>query len=334
MFYFFMRRFIGLLIVLWAMTAVMFIIVRSIPGDPVAGMSGFGTPRYVIENTREQLGLNLPLYEQYFNYLDDLLHGNLGLSIETRNPVAQEMGAKFAASAELVLVSMFFSVTIGVFLGVVSAARWGRPSDSVIRFISLLGAAAPLFWIALIFQLVLFRQLHWLPVDGRLDFAITPPPRATGLLLIDSLLAGNLPAFGSAIRHLLLPALALALNSVGLLVRQTRASMLQVLNDDYIRTARSKGLAERIVIGRHGIRNAAIPIVTEVGTQFGAILGATFLVEIVFSWPGLGLYAVRAILNLDYPVIMGVALLFTFIYVVANFLVDLSYPFLDPRISR
>lgn len=334
MMYFLVRRFFGLVIVLWAMTAVMFIIVRSIPGDPVAGMVGFGTPRYVIENTREQLGLDLPMHQQYINYLDDLLHGNLGLSIETRNPVAQEMGSKFAASAELVILSMFFSVSFGVVLGILAASGWGRLRDSVIRFLSLLGAAAPLFWIALIFQLVFFRQLRWLPVDGRLDFSIIPPLKVTGFLLIDSLLAGNPQAFGSAFRHLILPALALALNSLGLLVRQTRASMLQTLGDDYVRTARSKGLSERVVIGRHSLKNAAIPIVTEIGIQFGVILGSTFLVEIVFSWPGLGLYAVRAILNLDYPVIMGVALLFTFIYVVANFLVDLSYPLLDPRITR
>lgn len=330
---YFLRRLVGLVITLWAMTAVMFVIIRMIPGDPVAGMMGFGTPRYVIDATREQLGLDRPLHEQYFSYLDDLAHGRLGVSIETRNQVSEEMAERFKASAELVLASMALSVPGGILLGVIAAARWGRTSDGLIRFISLLGASAPLFWVALVFQLVFFRQLRWLPVDGRISFSIIPPPEVTGFLIVDSLLAQNWPALIDSLKHILLPALALSLNSLGLIVRQTRASMLQVLNEDYIRTARSKGLQELIVLGVHGLKNASIPIVTEVGLQFGIILGATFLVEIVFSWPGLGMYAVRAIINLDYPVIMGVALLFTFIYVVANFLVDLSYPFLDPRIE-
>lgn len=328
-----LRRLISLVIVLWAMTVVMFVIIRMIPGDPVAGMIGFGTPRYVIDATREQLGLNRPLHEQYFSYLNDLAHGRMGISIETRNQVSEEMAGRFKASAELVLFSMVLSVPGGILLGIVAAARWGRLSDGLIRFLSLLGASAPLFWVALIFQLVFFRRLEWLPVDGRISFSVIPPPEVTGLLLIDSVLDRNAEAFWSSLEHVILPALALSLNSLGLIVRQTRASMLQVLNEDYIRTARAKGLREYLVLGRHALRSAAIPIVTEVGLQFGIILGATFLVEIVFSWPGLGMYAVRAILNLDYPVIMGVALLFTFIYVVANFLVDLSYPFLDPRIE-
>lgn len=331
---FFLRRILGLFVVLWAMTAVLFIIIRSIPGDPVAGMMGFGTPRYVIESTREQLGLDRPLIEQYFGYVSDLVRGEFGLSIETRGPVGRELANRFTATAELVIVSMVFSVLVGVTLGIIAAAQWGRWGDSVIRLVSLLGAAVPLFWIALIFQLVFFRQLRILPVDGRLDFSIIPPTRVTGFMTLDSLLAGDLEAFVDAARHLILPSLALALNSVGLMVRQTRASMLQIIGQDFIRTARAKGLTEAKIMRRHAVRNAAIPIVTEIGLQFGTILSATFLVEVVFSWPGLGLYAVRSILNLDYPVIMGVAVLFTFVYVVVNFLVDLSYPLLDPRITQ
>lgn len=316
------------------MTVVMFVVIRSIPGDPVAGMIGFGTPRFVIEATREQLGLDKPLYQQYTSFLNDLAHGSLGYSIETRNPVATEMRDRFLVSAELVLVSMLLGIPTGVILGIAAAANWREPTDGIIRFVSLLGASAPLFWVALIFQLVFFRQLGWFPVDGRIDFAISLPPEVTGLLLVDSLLAGHFEAFKSAAQHIFLPALALSLNSLGLLVRHTRASLLQVLNEDYVRTARSKGLSEYAVMLRHVLKNGAVPIVTELGLQFGIILGSTFLVEIVFSWPGLGIYAVRGILNLDYPVVMGVALLFTFIYVVANFLVDLSYPLLDPRMKE
>ncbi|HBY94159.1 MAG: ABC transporter permease [Ardenticatenaceae bacterium] len=330
---FLLKRLAGFVIVVWSMTFVMFGVIHAIPGDPVAGLAGFGTPRYVIDAMREQLGLDRPLYVQYLKYVTNLLRGDFGISIETRNPVLAEMGKNFAASAELVLVALLIAVPLGVALGIAAAAHWGRPTDGLIRFVSLLGAAAPLFWVALVFQIIFFRQLKWFPVDGRIDFSITPPTQITGLYLVDSLLTRNGAAFWSSLRHIVLPAVALALNSLGLLVRQTRASLLQVITADYIRTARAKGLPERIVLYRHALKNAAIPITTEIGLQFGIILGATFLVEIVFSWPGLGLYAVRAILNLDYPAVLGVAQLFTFVYVVANFLVDASYPLFDPRIT-
>jgi len=244
------------------------------------------------------------------------------------------MGRYFTASAELVLFSMLLTVPLGVALGVLSAARWRKPSDGAIRFLSLLGAAAPLFWMALVFQLVFFRYLGWLPVDGRIGIAVPPPRHITGFFVVDSLLTLDFAAMRSSLLHLLLPGLVLALNSIGVLVRQTRASLLQVLSEDFIRTGRAKGLREWVVLFRHAMKNAAIPVITEVGMQFGNVLGATFLVEIVFSWPGLGLYAVRAIVNLDYPAVMGVAQLFTLIYVVTNFLVDVSYPLIDPRISR
>jgi ABC-type dipeptide/oligopeptide/nickel transport system permease component len=327
-------RFVGLLVVLWAMTVVMFTLTRAIPGDPVAGLAGYGTPTYVIEAMREQMGLNRPLHEQYFKYLTDLLRGDMGISFESRNPVVDDLRRGFAASAELVLVAMLMAIPLGIILGVIAAARWGRAADSVIRFVSLLGASAPLFWVALVFQLVFYRQLDLLPVDARITLTVSAPKTVTGFFLIDSLVGGNWEAFCSSLRHILLPAIALALNTLGLLVRQTRASLLQMLTEDYVRTARAKGLAERVVLFHHALKNAALPVITEVGLQFGIILGSTFLVEIVFSWPGLGLYAVRAIVNLDYPAVMGVALLFTVIYVVANFLVDLSYPLFDPRVSR
>jgi peptide/nickel transport system permease protein len=329
-----LNRLAGLVVVLWAMSVVMFVVIRVIPGNPIAGLVGFGTPRYVIEHIKQQMGLDRPLYIQYIDYLRGLVHGDLGISFESRLPVVSEMGRYFTASAELVLVSMVLTVPIGILLGIVSAARWGKASDGAIRFLSLVGAAAPLFWMALVFQLVFFRYLGWLPVDGRIGVNVPPPRSITGLFLADSLLTLNWEAFRSSLLHILLPATVLALNSIGVLVRQTRASLLQVLSEDFIRTGRAKGLREWVVLFRHAMKNAAIPVVTEIGMQFGNVLGATFLVEIVFSWPGLGLYAVRAIVNLDYPAVMGVAQLFTLIYVLTNFVVDISYPLIDPRISR
>jgi peptide/nickel transport system permease protein len=331
---FILWRVVGLIVTLWAASLIMFVVVRVIPGDPVAGLIGFGTPRFVIEDIREQMGLNLPLHEQYVRYLADLARGNLGISFESRLPVGVELRQRFAASAELVLFSLLLTVPLGVALGVASAARWGSNADGWVRFLSLIGAAAPLFWVALVFQLLFFRTLGWLPADGRIDLVVGAPRQITGFFLADSLLTRNWDALASTLRHILLPGVALALNSLGLLVRQTRASVLQVMREDFIRTARAKGLQERLVLFVHALRASGIPIVTEVGLQFGIVLGATFLVEIVFSWPGLGMYAVRAIVNLDYPAVLGVAQLFTLVYIVANFLVDLSYPLLDPRITR
>jgi peptide/nickel transport system permease protein len=329
-----LKRLAGLIVVLWAMSAVMFVVIRVIPGNPIAGLVGFGTPRYVIEHIKQQMGLDRPLYIQYLDYLRGLLHGDLGISFESRLPVVSEMGRYFTASAELVLVSMILTVPLGVLLGIAAAARWRTAGDGAIRLLSLVGAAAPLFWMALVFQVIFFRYLGWLPVDGRISVNVPPPRSITGFYLFDSLLTLDWAAFRSSLLHILLPATVLALNSIGVLVRQTRASLLQVLSEDFIRTGRAKGLREWVVLFRHAMKNAAIPVVTEIGMQFGNVLGATFLVEIVFSWPGLGLYAVRAIVNLDYPAVMGVAQLFTLIYVLTNFLVDVSYPLIDPRITR
>jgi peptide/nickel transport system permease protein len=326
------RRLAYFVLVLGAMTVVMFVISHLIPGDPAAAMAGFGAPKYVIESIRHQLGLDRPLHEQYLVYMRDLVHGNLGVSIARRTPINQDLKRYFPASAELVLAAMAISVPVGILLGIVAAACWRRWPDVALRTVSLLGASLPMFWVALVFQLVFFRSLRLFPAGGRIGDNVVAPRTVTGFLIVDSILAGNLPALRSALHHIAMPALTLALNSVGLLLRQTRASMLMVLGNDYVRTARAKGLRERTVIWRHAFRNAAIPVATEVGLQFGILLGATFLVETVYYWPGLGLYAVRAIPDLDFPAIMGVTLVYTIVYLVMNFVVDLVYPLLNPTI--
>lgn len=328
------RRLAYFVVVLAAMTVVMFVISHVIPGDPAAAMAGFGAPKYVIDSVRHQLGLDRPLYEQYFVYMRDLLQGDLGVSISRRTRINDDIARYLPASAELVLAAMVMSVPLGVLCGIISAASWRRWPDITLRTLSLLGACVPMFWLGLMFQLIFYRALPFFPAGGRIADKILSPPVITGFLIIDSVLAGNWTALGSALHHIFLPAFTLALNSLGLLLRQTRASMLMVLSHDYVRTARAKGLGERIVLWRHAFKNAAIPVVTEIGLQFGILLGATFLVEIVFYWPGLGFYAVRAIPDLDFPAIMAVTLVYTFIYLAMNFLVDLIYPLLDPTITN
>lgn len=321
-------------VVMVAMTVVMFVVSHVIPGDPAAAMAGFGAPKYVIESVRHQLGLDRPLHEQYLVYMRDLLRGDLGVSIARRTSVNDDIARYLPASAELVLVAMLMSVPLGVFCGIVSAACWRRWPDITLRSLSLLGACVPMFWLGLMFQLVFYRALPFFPAGGRIADQIIAPPEITGFLILDSLLSQNWVALWSALHHIFLPALTLALNSLGLLLRQTRASMLIILSHEYVRTARAKGLAERIVLWRHAFKNAAIPVITEIGLQFGILLGATFLVETVFFWPGLGLYAVKAIPDLDFPAIMSVTLVYTFIYLAVNLLVDLLYPFLDPTIAE
>lgn len=328
-----LRRSAHFVVVILAMTVVMFSISHVIPGDPAAAMAGFGAPLYVIEEVRHQLGLDRPLHEQYFVYMGDLLRGNLGVSLTHRTRVLDDMKQYFPASAELILASMMMSVPLGIVFGIIAAAAWGKWPDITLRTMSLMGASVPLFWVALMFQLLFYRQFDIFPAGGRISDAIPAPERVTGFYTIDSILAEDWAALASSLTHLFLPALVLALNSLGLLLRQTRASMLMHLGQDFVRTARAKGLAERVVLWRHAFRNASVPVLTEVSLQFGILLGATFLVESVFFWPGLGSYAIRAIADLDFPSIMGVTLVYTFIYMVANFLTDLAYPLLDPSVS-
>lgn len=331
---YFLVRIIGLLAVLLGMTVVLFGVTRFIPGDPAAAAAGSGAPKAVVEAYRRELGLDRPVHQQYSSYMRGLLHGDLGRSIISRTPVREELVKVLPASVELVLVAMSLSVPLGVVGGVVAAKNWGRKSDRFLRGLSTVGAAVPLFWLGLLGQLIFFRYLGWLPADQRLDFSISAPPSVTGLYLVDSLLAGDVKAFMSAVQHIALPAVVLAVNTVALLLRQSRASVLQVLGEDFIRTAYAKGLSGSTVLWRHALPNAFIPVLTEIGLQFGVVLGATFLVEFIFSWPGIGMYAVSAMNNLDYPAIMGAALLFSVVYVIANFVVDLMYPLVDPRVRE
>jgi peptide/nickel transport system permease protein len=331
---FLLRRLVSLLFVLWGMSVLTFTISHVIPADPAAAAAGFNATPDQIAQYRRELGLDRPLPEQYLRYLSNIvLRFDLGRSILDQRPVADDIRTFLPASVELALVSLILCVPAGIALGTFTALRAGRLSDALSRIFAVLGVSMPVFMVALVLQLVFYKELRWLPFGGRLDDSVTPPPAVTGLLLLDSLLARNGPAFLSALRHLVLPAATLAVANLAVIARMTRSSVLEVLSAEYVRTARAKGLAESRVVVLHVLKNAMTPVVTIIGLQVASLIAYVFLVEYVFSWPGIGSYAVRAILGLDFQPIMGITLLFSLIYVVVNFLVDVSYALLDPRIT-
>jgi peptide/nickel transport system permease protein len=235
---------------------------------------------------------------------------------------------------ELSLAALLVSLVMGIPAGIWSSVMRNRWPDHIVRIFSLIGGSLPIFWLGLIVIGVFYNQLGWLPGVGRIDQFVPPPPTITGLFVVDSLLTGNLPALQSSLAHLILPAFTLGYYSTAVIARMMRSSMLEVLNQDYMRTARAKGLRERLVIVRHGLRNALIPTVTIVGVTFGSLLSGAVLTETIFSWPGLGRYATASAINLDFPAVMGVTLLAAVVYTLANLAVDISYHFLDPRIQN
>lgn len=327
-----LKRIAVLPVILLGVVTVLFVLTRLVPGDPARLAAGPKAGPEQVEQVRKEFGLDKPLVTQYFMYLGRLLHGDLGRSMRTWRPVADDIRAYFPASMELALVGVMVTVLLGVPIGVISAVKQGSASDHISRVIALIGASFPIFWLGLALQLIFYRTLGWLPATGRLASYLTPPAHITGLYTVDALLTGNFEVFGNALAHLLLPALTLSLGSMAIVSRITRSNMLEVLDQDYIRTARSKGVSEKDVNFVHALRNAMIPILTVIGLQAGALLGGTFLIEVIFDWPGMGLYTVGAITTMDYQAIMGVSLLVTVIYVLTNLIVDQIYAVLDPRI--
>ncbi|MCL4426271.1 MAG: ABC transporter permease [Firmicutes bacterium] len=327
------RRLFGLVGVLLGITLLTFIISHMIPADPAAAAAGQNASQETIEQIRKEMGLDLPLYQQYLRYLSGLaLHGDLGRSILNQRPVSKDIAIYLPASIELALVSLLISVPLSVFLGVIAGSRAGGVSDALTRLGSVAGASMPIFWLALLMQLLFYKTLRWLPYGGRLGDGVNLPPHITGLYIIDSLISGQWQTLGSALLHLILPALTLGLATGVAILRMTRSALLEVLHEDFIKTARAKGLAEKAVIYKHALRNALVPVVTIIGLQLGQLIAYVFLAEVIFSWPGIGSYAVRAIVAMDFNAIMGVTLVFSVVYVVINLIVDLSYPLIDRRI--
>lgn len=329
---FLLRRTLFLGLVVLGALGVVFSLAYVIPADPARAALGPDASRESVEQYRREVGLDQPLWVQFARYLSRLIRGDLGVSIVTRNRVAEDLGKTVPATIELVLPSIILSFVAGIVLGVTSAVSRGRWPDHTSRVFSIIGMSLPVFWFGLILQIVFYSWLFWLPVGGRLPLVATPPPHVTGMYTVDALIAGDWNLFGQAVRHLILPVITLTAVSVAAVARITRASLLDVLSKEYVRTARAKGLSERVTIYRHALRNALIPVVTVFGMRVGIMFGGAVLTETIFSWPGVGRYAVYGLRHLDLPVVNAFVIYATVTYAVINMLVDASYTLLDPRI--
>lgn len=341
------RRILSVLPTLIGVTFVIFMFQRLIPGDPAIAMLGEHATDESIERIREQLGLNRPLFldrealadddipgffdSQYMRYMERLSHLDLGDSIHRRIPVMETLKLRFPATVELSLLSMIIAVIIGIPVGIVSASRRNTAIDSISMVGSLIGVSMPIFWLG-IMEIMLFAViLQWLPAGARLSTGIEIES-ITNLYLVDSFITGNMEGFADALSHIIMPAVALATIPMGIIARMTRSSMLDVLQEDYIRTAKAKGLGGRLVLFRHALKNAALPVVTIIGLQAGTLLAGAVLTETIFSWPGIGRWIYDAILGRDYPIVQGGTLLIAIVFIGVNFLVDILYALLDPRI--
>ncbi|MEX2542332.1 MAG: ABC transporter permease [Trueperaceae bacterium] len=329
-----LRRFLFAIPLVLGITVIAFLIANAVPADPINAnlpQNALGNER-LVNAFREKWGLDEPLHIQYLVYLGNLVRGDMGESIKTRNPVASDLRQFLPATIELASFSIVVGLVMGIGFGVISAV-WRRSfHDYAVRVFALIGVSFPVFLLALIGLSLFHAQLGWFSGPGRLGFLTPKPPHITGLYTIDSLLTGRWSTFRDALSHLILPSLVLGSYVAGIITRITRSSLLDVLGTDYVRTARSKGQIEPLVVMRHALSNALIPVVTMLGVLYGNLLAGAVLIEAIFAWPGIGRYAFRASTSQDFPAIMGVSMLIAFIYVVANFVVDFLYFFLDPRI--
>jgi peptide/nickel transport system permease protein len=328
------RRLIGIVAVMAGVSVITFAISHVVPADPAVAALGDHATDEQIAAFRAEYGLDRPVVEQYVIYMNGLLHGDLGRSIRTRRPVADDLREFFPATFELSLAALLVSLLIGIPAGIWSALARNRLPDHFVRLFSLTGGSLPIFWLGLLLIGLFYSRLGWLPSGGRIDQFMDPPRSVTGLYIVDSLLTSNLPALKSSLHHLILPAFTLGYFSTAVIARMMRSSMLEVLRQDYMLTARAKGLHQRAAVIRHGLRNALIPTLTIIGVTFGSLLSGAVLTETIFSWPGLGRYATASAISLDFPAVMGVTLLAAIIYPTANLLVDLGYHWLDPRIQN
>jgi peptide/nickel transport system permease protein len=327
------RRLFAAIPVLLGVTIITFVLSQLLPGDPARMVAGQFASAEQITAVRERLGLDRPVPVQYFRYLGRLLRGDLGISFSSQQAVTEELRIFFPATIELTLVAMILTVVIGLPLGIMTGSRKAPFVNSGVLFLSLVGVGLPVFWAGLVFQLIFAGRLDILPLDGRLDAMIIPPPSVTNMYTIDALLAGQWSTFVDALRHLVLPAVTLAIGRIASVARITHASMLDVMRRDYVRTAQAKGLPQRRVVNKHALKNALLPVVTTIGLQVGFLLGGTILVENIFSWGGLGTYAWIGIFRLDIPAIMGVTLVATVTFMLVNLITDIGYAFLDARIT-
>lgn len=332
-------RYIGVRLVIsvllvFGVTLVTFSLTNLVPADPVQAALGeqAAADPEIVAKFRADRGLDQPLPVQYATYVGKLLQGDLGESNQTRQPVAEELAEAFPATIELAVAAILWSALVGVGLGLWAALRRRRLADQIIRVVSLIGLSWPTFWLALVVYYVFFSVLGIFPGAGRLSPILIPPPHVTGMYTVDALLAGQFEVFWDAVYHLVLPASVLALYTVGLLTRFARSAVLEVLDLDFVKAARAKGLPKRTVTFVYVLRAATVPIITVIGLAFGSLLSGTVLVEKVYSWNGIGQYSFTAATRLDLPAIMGVGLIVGIVYIGLNFLVDVLYGVIDPRV--
>jgi peptide/nickel transport system permease protein len=330
------RRLLLAFLVLVGVSIITFVIARMVPSDPVALYVGPRAKPEAREAARVKLGLDRPLHQQYLRYMGEVLSGDFGISVRSRRPIIDDLKVFLPATLELVLLSMIFTLVIGIPLGVLSAAFKDTWVDHFSRIFAVINVSMPVFWLALLLQLLFVRQLDLLPVGGRIsrDIAILSPIEpVTGFYLVDTALAGNWSAFRDALRHLILPSIALASYAIGLSIRMTRATMVEVLQQKYITAAWAAGLTRRTVYFKLALKNAIVPTLMVLSLSFVWQVSGAMLVEIVFLWPGLGTYLVNAILTIDFPIVVSVALIVTVFYVFSNLFVDVLQAVIDPRVS-
>ncbi len=328
------RRLLFLIPVLLGALFLTFLLTRMVPGNPIERVAGPYASNEAVEEMKRDAGLLDPWYTQFVTYLGDLLQGDMGTSYQTNQPVTQDLRDRFPASFELVFYGMMLAVVLAIPLGIISATKQGTWIDHLTRVIAVLGVSMPIFWIALILISTFYTRLGWLPgPQGRLPISMTAPPRVTGLYTIDSLLDGDFDTFRAASKQLILPVLTIGLISMAPIARMTRATMIDALNSDYVRTAKSLGLPTRVIVTRNALKNAIIPVLTLIAAVFGYAIGGEVLVEYIFTWPGLGKYSFDAIMGSDFPAVQGFIILAVAMYVLAYLIVDILIAILDPRIE-
>lgn len=329
-----LRRLGLAVVVLLIVSVATFVLVHAVPGDPLAAIMGdrVADDPTIRARYEERWGLNDPLPVQYLTYLGNIVRGDFGESISTRRPVADDLRQFIPATIELTIAAMLFALGIGIPLGITAGIFQGRWPDHLSRFLALIGTSVPVFWLGLLLSYVVWFKLGWLPRQGQLDTGMAQPDVVTGMITVDAVIAGEWDVLRSAVRHVILPGIVLGSYAMGIIARMLRSSLVSALGDDYVRTARAKGLGERRVVVGHALRNALIPTVTVLGLTFASLLAGAVLTESIFAWPGIGRYAVKTALGLDYPGLLGVTLFVAVAYVTFNLVVDILYGVLDPRI--
>ena len=332
---FFLKRLALTIPTFIALMFITFVMLRLVPGDPIEvrmGERGISPER--LAQLRHEMGLDQPLWRQFLDYVYALLHGDFGTSIVSKSPVLHEFLTLFPATLELTLTAMLFAIVLGVPAGVIAASRRGGVYDQTLMGLALTGYSMPIFWWGLILVLVMSNTLHLTPVSGRVDLIKFYYPSVTGFMLIDSIISGQKGAFMDAVRHLILPMIVLGTVPLAVIARMTRSSMLEVLEEDYVRTARAKGLSWTRIVGVHALRNALIPVVTVIGLQVGGLLAGAVLTETIFSWPGVGKWLIESINRRDYPALQGGIMLIATIVILVNLFIDMLYGLINPRIRH